>query len=94
MSRVISWLLGLAAAAAGLFAFRRHIESLAAAKERRELKRAVRTVEKQLKKEDQRLDDVARARIETIRKATREILSKTPTGKTANDLIKRVASEK
>jgi len=91
MKKVLSWIASLVAAIVGIFAVKRHVERLAVLREKRELNRAVKAIEKQLAKQDSILDAQARAKIETIRNATREILKKTgSTGADANALIEKV----
>jgi len=95
MSRVFAWIVSVLASVAGLFAIKRHVEKVAIARERRELNKAVTAIEKQLAKQDSRLDAQSKAKIETIRNATREILNKTSaTGSDANALISKVRGNK
>lgn len=91
MKKVFAWIASLIASVLGLFAVKRHVERLAVLREKRELSQAVKAVEKQLAKQDAILDSKSRAKIETIRNATREILKKTgATGDDANALIEKV----
>lgn len=88
--KVFAWLASIFAAVAGLFSIKKRIESRAIAKQQRQLNKAIKVVERQLKKTDDELDQKAREKIETIRKATTEILAKRPTGKDANALVKKI----
>ena len=88
--KVIAWLSSLLVAFVGLFSIKKRIEARAIAKQHRRLNKAVRLVEKELKKNDQKIDAIAQAKIETIKKATTEILSRQSTGTDANALIKKV----
>ena len=95
MSRIFTWIVSVLASVAGLFAIKKHIEKIALVRERRELGKAVTAIEKQLAKQDSRLDAQSKAKIETIRSATREILNKTSTtGSDANALISKVRGNK
>ncbi len=88
--KVFAWLASIFAAFAGFFSIKKRIEKNAQLKQQRQLSKAVKVVEKQLKKTDDALDERAREKIETIRKATTEILAKKPTGKDANALVKKI----
>lgn len=91
MKSVLSWLAGLVAAVAGLFAVKRHVERLAVAKDRRELNKAVKAVERQLAKTDAKLDEQAEEKIKTIRNATKQILEQTAVrGSDANAFVKKI----
>lgn len=88
--KVFAWLASIFAAVAGFFSIKKRIESRVIAKQQRQLNKAIKVVERQLKKTDDELDQKAREKIETIRKATTEILAKRPTGKDANALVKKI----
>lgn len=88
--KVLAWLASIFAAVAGFFSIKKGIESRALAKQQRQLNKAIRVVEKQLKKTDDAIDAQSRKKIETIRKATTEILQKQTTGADANALVKKI----
>tara|TARA_R100000808_G_scaffold14529_1_gene34263 strand:- start:26371 stop:26658 length:288 start_codon:yes stop_codon:yes gene_type:complete len=90
MKSIVSWLLGVFGAIAGLFAVKKHVERIAVAKERRQLNAAVKAVERQLAKTDRRIDKQAEEKIKTIRAATNDILNSTTSGSDANALIAKV----
>jgi len=88
--KFVAWIASLLAALVGFFSIKKRIEKAAIAKEHRQLNLAVKAVEKQLKKNDKVIDKQAQAKIETIRKATTEILERQTTGADANALVKKI----
>tara|TARA_Y100001973_G_C5137898_1_gene301337 strand:+ start:738 stop:1019 length:282 start_codon:yes stop_codon:yes gene_type:complete len=91
--KAVLWLSSVFAAILGFFSIKKRIETRAVQKERKQLNKAVKVIEKQLRKTDKRLDEQARKKIETIQKATAEILQKTPRGSDANALITKIRNK-
>lgn len=94
MGNLLKWLSAIGGFIASIFAVRKHIERAAVARDRRQLEKAVKAVEKQLARKDAEIDSQAAEKIKTIQQAAEKALAKpTKTGADANALIASIGDE-
>lgn len=94
MASLLKWLSAIGGFIASIFAVKKHIERAAIARDRRQLEKAVKAVEKQLARKDAEIDSQAAEKIKTIQQAAEKALAKlTKTGADANALIASMGDE-
>ena len=94
MASLLKWLSAIGGVIASIFSVKKHIERAAVARDRRQLEKAVKAVEKQLARKDAEIDSQAAEKMKTIQQAAEKALSKpTKTGADANALIASIGDE-
>jgi len=94
MGNLLKWLSAIGGFIASIFAVKKHVQRAAVARDRRQLEKAVKAVEKQLARKDAEIDSQATEKIRTIQQAAEKALAKrTKTGADANALIASIGDE-